>query len=339
MRYDKPDGLVTPKTKGGFQNEYFLKDHYYPFGLTLPDLSYQASGTTNLLKYNSKEKQEDHGLEWYDYGARMYDPVIGRWGVPDPLAHEREWLSPYNYCQLNPINRTDPTGALDWIPPTDGSGNWTAEPGDSPGSLAIDAQISQEEAEAAIKTANQARGQARTSETMVYTGDIVNIGSRLNYVWSSGASLDNTSFSTNSNLTPNSTKIGNVARVVNKVATAVGLTDDLTQELVEIKNVAYSIAYNKTLINGVNCLKPISYSVSGLGIITDFTLSSTIDPVTNRPFQSWGETYTNTAVTGVSLGIGGWTGLVIQADYLAAKTYLSTIWKHPEWASGPMKGR
>ena len=29
------------------------------------------------------------------------------------MAHEREWLSPYNFCSLNPINRIDPNGALD----------------------------------------------------------------------------------------------------------------------------------------------------------------------------------------------------------------------------------
>src|SRR5690606_21022908 len=31
----------------------------------------------------------------------------------DPMAHLREWVSPYNFVQNNPINRVDPTGALD----------------------------------------------------------------------------------------------------------------------------------------------------------------------------------------------------------------------------------
>ena len=35
------------------------------------------------------------------------------WLCVDPLASQRVSLSPYNFCSLNPINRTDPKGALD----------------------------------------------------------------------------------------------------------------------------------------------------------------------------------------------------------------------------------
>ncbi len=64
----------------------------------------------NRYRYNGKELHDELGLNWYDYGARMYDPAVGRWNGVDALADSFPTWSPYNYAVNNPVLVTDPDG-------------------------------------------------------------------------------------------------------------------------------------------------------------------------------------------------------------------------------------
>jgi len=81
-------------------------DDYYPFGLEIPGANMPS--LKNEYLYNKKELQEE--IKQYDYGARFYDPVIGRWNAVDRFAEKYMGNSPYQYGADNPISNIDMNG-------------------------------------------------------------------------------------------------------------------------------------------------------------------------------------------------------------------------------------
>ena len=91
--------------------------NYYPFGAPFCERTTAGVNTNATLqryKYNGKELDLMHGLKWYDYGARMYDPLLLTWNAIDPLAEKYYSISPYAYCANNPVNAIDPDGRDYW---------------------------------------------------------------------------------------------------------------------------------------------------------------------------------------------------------------------------------
>ena len=83
-------------------------------------ISSKAAGTPgNKYKYNGKEEQRQEfsngsGLEWLDFGHRMYDNQIGRFFTQDLMVDNFPSFSPYQYARNNPILYMDIMGDSAW---------------------------------------------------------------------------------------------------------------------------------------------------------------------------------------------------------------------------------
>ncbi|SFO17484.1 RHS repeat-associated core domain-containing protein [Paenimyroides ummariense] len=100
------DGSIDSST------EILEENNYYPFGLKHSGYNQVAntnrSESAEKYKFGGKEWNDELGLNLYDFGARNYDPALGRWFNVDPLADQT--MEPYLYAGNNPIRYTDPTG-------------------------------------------------------------------------------------------------------------------------------------------------------------------------------------------------------------------------------------
>jgi len=139
--FNTPEGYVNANG-GGYEYIYQYKDHlgnvrvsytddpsnpgqatiieennYYPFGgrhngYNMGGDSSLGNDLAQMWKYNGKEFDESLGFETYDFGARNYDPWIGRWMNIDPATDLLEMSSPYVYALNDPTVYIDLDGEL-----------------------------------------------------------------------------------------------------------------------------------------------------------------------------------------------------------------------------------
>lgn len=132
------DGRVI-KTGTTYSYEYWIKDHlgnvrvtfaddnnnglingaeirsrndYYSFGMEWNNYLQQGEfkNPINRFQYNGKELVEEMELNHQLFGARNYDPIIGRWWNVDPLSKKMPSWSSYNFSFDNPLIFIDPNG-------------------------------------------------------------------------------------------------------------------------------------------------------------------------------------------------------------------------------------
>jgi RHS repeat-associated protein len=107
------DNLQVVHTRGAMLEE----THYYPIGLAMAGISDRAwNKGPNYFHFQSKEMQDQEwndgsGLEEYDFGAREYDPQLGRWPSQDPL---QQFASPYAGMGNNWMAGVDRNGKSFW---------------------------------------------------------------------------------------------------------------------------------------------------------------------------------------------------------------------------------
>ena len=106
------EGYVTFDKNQQPEFHYYLKDHlgnvrvvfnerdsveqvthYYPFGGSFGD---GVGSSVQDYLYSGKELTRFNALNWYNYGARWYDPTTLRWNGVDPMAEKYTPVSPYS---------------------------------------------------------------------------------------------------------------------------------------------------------------------------------------------------------------------------------------------------
>ena len=101
------DHLGSVRTVVSETGEVLQTNEFYPYG-DLFSSAGTADSSGNRYRFTGKELGDETGL--YDFSARFLQTSLGRFTTIDPLAEKYPGISPYAYCNGNPVRYIDPDG-------------------------------------------------------------------------------------------------------------------------------------------------------------------------------------------------------------------------------------
>lgn len=116
VRYHVTDHLGSVvAVVDGITGAVYQANEYAPYGEradnTAVPTSSAPTGETFREQFTGKESQAlDFTAPYLDFGARHYSPSLSRWLAPDPLSEKYYDISPYAYCDGNPVMLVDEDG-------------------------------------------------------------------------------------------------------------------------------------------------------------------------------------------------------------------------------------
>lgn len=140
ITYFHVDLVGSPVAATDQSGNLLWKESYRPYGERL----LRQDTNTNKLWYAGKPSDPQSGLSYF--GARWYDPVLGRFMGVDPVEFKEHNLHSFNryaYGNNNPYRYSDPDGREPWavLTPTEMAGLYgqglSVDPGSKSGAKAI----------------------------------------------------------------------------------------------------------------------------------------------------------------------------------------------------------
>ena len=90
--------------------EYDMYDAYGKRTRTQLSAPFTPEASLRFCFTGKEDQSVEFSVPYTDFGARHYSPALTRWLTPDPLSEKYYGISPYAYCNGDPVNLVDLDG-------------------------------------------------------------------------------------------------------------------------------------------------------------------------------------------------------------------------------------